>query len=177
MPTLQRRESETQRSQGTSNSYNHHMAKPEVFSLMQSYPLPHDPSTVSSDSRRWTGRQCTWCGGEDHRPLLKQKPKFRSGAYSLDRVDFPLKAVDILRYKHQDVRDDLREVWDSEERSSFMPGGSLRCERGISPAKGLAPWGASVGWAGPRHRVSYLAFRGRVVTQSELEKLQASLGP
>lgn len=40
----------------------------------------------------------------------RQRSKFRPGAYSLDRVGFSLKAMDILRYKHQDVRDDLRQV-------------------------------------------------------------------
>lgn len=88
------------------------MATPEDFPLMPSSPLLRDPPIVSSD------------GLEDeqessgHGVVAKitdlysnrQRPKFRSGTYSLDRVGFSLKAMDILRYKHQDVRDDLRQV-------------------------------------------------------------------
>lgn len=79
---------------------------------MPSYPLPRDPSTASSDSLE--DEQA----GSAHGVVVnitdlysnRQRPKFRPGAYSLDRVGFSLKAMDILRYKHQDVRDDLRQV-------------------------------------------------------------------
>lgn len=88
------------------------MAPPEVFPLMPSSPLLCGPPTVSSDGLKDEQE------GSAHGVVVKitdlysnrQRPKFRSGAYSLDRVGFSLKAMDILRYKHQDGRDDLRQV-------------------------------------------------------------------